>query len=207
MWKIISFLFVPRWPFFFSSRTHHLPLLPSLVKPIDWRHHQLPLTPLFDRQSPPLSLSFPSFSLFPFLSTSPREKKVVAMVENQGRREEGMAGCRWQRQPTTLAVIDDYDGQSTSVERDVEEGREGGRRGRGWAHLWVEGSLPTLVLPSLSSSIIMRVAGCRRQWQLVVSSSLLVMSKGKERKREGKGREEEIADQREVWVATGDDVS
>ena len=52
----------------------------------------------------------------------------------------------------TLAVIDGGGGGSTSVGRDVEEGREGGRRGR--AHLWVEvngGTQPRL-LPSGSPS-------------------------------------------------------
>ena len=50
----------------------------------------------------------------------------MAMVENQGRREEGAAGCHWRRQPATLAVIDGGDGGNTSVGRDVEERWEGG---------------------------------------------------------------------------------
>ena len=47
----------------------------------------------------------------------------------------------------TLAIIDGSGG-STSVGRDVEEGREGGRRGR--AHFWVDvnGGTQLRILPS-----------------------------------------------------------
>ena len=102
--------------FFFFSYTHHPSLRLSL--PPQWnrptlcrRHHR----------SPPLSLSLPSFSFFPSLSTSPREK-VVAMMENQGWREEGATGCHWPRQPTILAVIDNNGDGSTNVGRDIKEG-------------------------------------------------------------------------------------
>ena len=93
------------------------------------------------------------------------------MVENQGRMEKGDVGCHWWRQPGTLAVIDDGGSVSTSVGRDIEEGWKGGRRGLGRAHLWVEGSLPMLVLP-LPPSMIARVVGCHHQWQPTTPSSL-----------------------------------
>ena len=117
--------FVPRLPFFFSSCTHHPPLPLSSVKLADRRHHRLPLTPFSGRQSPPFSFSLSSFFLFYSLSTSPREKKAMAMGENQGRREEGTTGCHWRRQPTTLAVIDGGGDGNTSVGRDIEEERVG----------------------------------------------------------------------------------
>ena len=77
--------FVPRllfFSFFLPYPPSASPFLPSETSGL--RHHRPPLTPLFGRQSPPLSLSLslPSFSLFPSLLTSPREKKAVAMVEN-----------------------------------------------------------------------------------------------------------------------------
>ena len=111
MWKIISFLctlsrlhFLYRdCIFFFSSHIHHQPLPPSL--PNETGRPASSPTAIHTSLSPP-SISIPSFSLFSSLSTSPRENKAMAMVENQGRREKGAASCHWRRQLATLAVID-----------------------------------------------------------------------------------------------------
>ena len=120
MWKIIYFLctlsqlhiLCRNCLFFFLSyppSTIHLFLSPQWNRPtLCWRHHR----------SPPLSLSLslPSFSLFPSFLTSPREKKAVAMVENQGQREEGASSCHHWWQLATLVVIDGSDDdESTSV--------------------------------------------------------------------------------------------
>ena len=100
------FCFFPPVPPFASS---------SLPCEIDRHSHLSSVSnlPLFSVGN--LSLSpfpFPlSLSLFHSLSTSPRE--------NQGRTEEGAASCHWQWQSTTLAVIDNGGGRSTSVGRDV----------------------------------------------------------------------------------------
>ena len=118
MWKIIYFLCTLSWLhilcwnclFFFPPiPTIHFSLSPQWNWSTLCRHHH---------RSPSLSLSLPSFSFFPSLSTSPREKKAVTMVENQGWREEGVVGCHWQRQPTTLAVIDGGGDGSTNVGRE-----------------------------------------------------------------------------------------
>ena len=52
--------------------TVHISLLPHENRQtLRRRHHRPLLTPLSGRQSPPLSFSLPSFSLFPSFSTSP----------------------------------------------------------------------------------------------------------------------------------------
>ena len=116
MWKIIYFLctlsrlhiLCQDCPFFPPVPIIHLFLSPQWNRPtLCWRHHRPP--PLS------LSLSLPSFSLFPSFLKSPREKKAVAMVENQGWREEGATSCHWWWQLATLVVIDGGDDKSTSI--------------------------------------------------------------------------------------------